>query len=186
MLRLFIAIELDEDIRAELFEEIKYLKSHFPDIRWVKPENLHITMKFLGNVGENEIEDISAIMDSAAEKTPSFSAGIENLGCFPDTRHPRIVWAGCGQGNNEIKSIVGNLDEELKLIGYKPENRKFTPHITIGRVKRPSHAMGIEEIINDAQQIDFGLLDVSALTLFMSELKKEGPRYSAMYRAELS
>lgn len=185
MLRLFIAIELDEEIRAELFAEIKYLKSHFPEIRWVRPENLHITMKFLGNIAENEIEDISEIMDIAAEKNPPFSAEIQDLGCFPHVERPRIVWAGCRQGSLEISNIVSCLDEKLKLLGYKPEKRNFTPHITIGRVKKPAQAMGIEEIINDAQQIDFGILDVSAITLFMSELKKEAPRYSAMYRAEL-
>lgn len=184
-MRLFIALELDDEIRAEIFEEIKYLKSHFPKIRWVNPENLHITLKFLGDVEENDIEDICAAIDTVTENREGFSLEVVNLGCFPDMKYPRIVWAGCGEGSAYAADLVKALDDELKDLGFKPENHKYTPHITIGRVKQPSFAKGIETIISDAPRIEFGFLDISNITLFMSELKKTGPVYSPIYKADL-
>jgi 2'-5' RNA ligase len=185
-MRLFIALELDEETRSELAEEIAHLAGHHPKIRWVAPENLHVTLQFLGNVEDNAVPEICAAMDEAAAVSSPFDLEIRDLGCFPRPDRPRVVWAGCGIGSEQTVRLARDLGAVLEPIGFPPEKRAFTPHVTIGRVKQPGHAQGIETLLADPQTVLFGHMDVPHMTLFMSETKREGPRYSPMYRCNLN
>jgi 2'-5' RNA ligase len=185
-MRLFIGVELSEDIVGELKNEVAYLRSHFPNIRWVRPFNFHITLKFFGNVEEKHIPDICTSMDNTAENISGFSVSVENIHCLPNLKRVRTICAGCEAGRIELANLHAKLDMNLSSIGFEKDKRKFLPHITLGRVKTPKDAWGLEEIINDAPEIHFGITDIESMTLFMSELKKTGAEYSPMHRIELA
>jgi RNA 2',3'-cyclic 3'-phosphodiesterase len=183
--RSFIAIELDDPARGELAEEVAYLKSHFPKVRWVAPEALHVTLAFLGELDENDLEPVCDLMRETCEAMPAFTLDIAGLGCFPNARAPRVVWAGCGLGRDETCGLARALREGLAELGLEPDRRAYNPHVTLGRVKAPGDAAGLETILADASQVAFGEVDVDGITLFMSERKRSGPRYSPMFRADL-
>ncbi|MHC4886942.1 MAG: RNA 2',3'-cyclic phosphodiesterase [Planctomycetota bacterium] len=185
-MRLFIGLEVEEGVRRELLAEIAHLHRRFPKVRWVRPENLHVTVRFLGEVGENEIEPISTAMDLAAESTPAFNLDVENLLIFPRPERPRIIAAGTALGSDSACRLESTLQSSLATLDFSPEKRRYTPHITLGRVKQPGHARGVERELEDAPTIQFGCMDVAEMVLYMSELGRGGAEYTPIYRAALS
>jgi RNA 2',3'-cyclic 3'-phosphodiesterase len=185
MMRLFIALEIDEETRAELAEEIALLKRECPRVRWVRPENLHVTVKFLGGVPEPDVPEICRLLAESAAEHAAFTLEIRDLGCFPKIERPRAIWAGCRRGSDEAARLAGTIDQAMHTLGFETERRRYTPHVTLGRVKIPAHARGIGCHIGDAETILFGEVDVDAAALFMSELKRGGAEYTRMARFPL-
>ena len=185
MVRTFIAVEVSEKIRGRLSHDILQLKSRAPLVKWVIPDNLHLTLRFLGDVKENDLEELFDALREEVESLPPFALEIRGVGAFPNWRHPRVVWAGCGEGADEAVELAETVESLCVDLGYEKERRPFRPHLTLGRVKQPADALGLEEAVNGMEEKLFGYLDVDAVVVFMSSLRRAGPVYSPMARIHL-
>ncbi len=173
-MRTFLAVEVPQQERKMIADFIvTEAKSELP-IKWVKFENLHITLKFLGEIDERKKTDITPVIQTICSKHSSFTIKLEGLGCFPHPRNPRVIWIGVTQGGDELCAIADALEKELAQFGFNEEKR-FHPHLTIGRVKK---SCGVEDIL--AKTIHTDPFEVSAVMLFKSTLKPDGPVYDEL------
>jgi 2''-5'' RNA ligase len=186
MIRTFIALEINAETRDAIMDDVAELKHDFRRIKWVGPESLHVTLKFLGDVGEKDLNDIFSAVDEVAARHGPFVVDVETVGVFPNWRAPRVVWAGCGEGKDEIVSLQKNIESNLAELGYEPEKRHFNPHITLGRIKLPADGCGLFDAARGMLDTNYGFMDVDAVTVFMSEMKRSGPVYTPMHHARLS
>lgn len=190
MLRLFIAIDLSPDVRRWLSDTRARLKSSLPAdaIRWVNPEGIHATLKFLGEVPDSRVEAIRGAMHSATAGGKSFSVTVEELGCFPDSVRPRILWVGI-RPEPILIDFQKKLEERLALAGFKKERRPFSPHLTLGRVRDGVTGSELHKIGKAVEGIPAGKgvgLEVNELTLFRSVLRPSGAEYSVVCRFPLN
>lgn len=185
MIRTFIAAEIPSRIREALSRDMVFLKSAAPLVKWVKPDNLHLTLRFLGDVKENDLEELFDALADAVASQPAFPLLIRGIGAFPNWRHPRVVWAGCAEGAEEAASLAASVESACVSLGYEKEKRPFRPHLTLGRVKQPADALGLESVAQGFCDKEFGYLDIDAVVVFMSSLRRTGPVYSPMARIPL-
>src|SRR3989338_5342197 len=136
-MRTFIAIELSEEIRNTLAQIQSHLKYASADVKWVEKDNIHLTLKFLGEVDEERCEKIKSILDEIASQTKQFEISLKDLGAFPKIDYPRVVWVGLDKGITESKELAERIDAALSEIGFQKETRPFAAHLTIGRVRSP-------------------------------------------------
>jgi len=184
-MRSFIAIELTEEIKDKLSKIQDELKKSNADVKWVDPKNIHLTLKFLGDVEEKRLEDIKRILKRISEKYKEFSIELHQIGAFPKISSPRVIWIGIEKGKLELSQFFLELEDELKNIGFKKEEREFSAHITIGRVRSGLNRIKlIEEIkkISSAPKLNSS---VNKITLFKSTLTPKGPIYEVIYEANL-
>jgi 2'-5' RNA ligase len=191
-IRSFIAIELSPGAQTALAKLQTRLKAIVPPqtVRWTAPANIHVTLHFLGEVELNKIEAVSQLLHVSGSTYAPFTLTLGGLGCFPNTRRPRIIWTGV-QGQTEILSkLYQDLGQRLKVIGYTPEARPYSPHLTIGRVKDglPSPQLArLGEVLEREQAAigEFATLRVTEIALMKSDLKPAGPSYTQLARADL-
>ncbi len=186
MVRTFIGVEIEQAVIAEISQELSYLQHQFPEIKWVSPENLHITLKFLGNIKPNDLRAIFTLLADTAVFPSAFAVEVQAINILPNPRHPRIICAGCTLGSLELVELQRIITEKCATLGYQPDAKPYEPHITLGRVKKPSDACRLETILPDLNNIDFGITDVEEVIVYMSELKQSGAIYSPMYRVRLA
>jgi 2'-5' RNA ligase len=191
--RSFIAIELSEESRTELARLQSRLKEASPPkaIRWTDPKNVHLTLHFLGDLAEDQLENVSrTVSDAAAPHTP-FSLSLSSLGCFPNLRRARIVWVGITGDTDRLVALQSDLGDRLKKgIGFEPESRTYSPHLTIGRVKKgltqnPLRELGqiLEQQIPRVGRL--ATLPVDYIHFIRSDLKPDGPVYTSLAKAPL-
>lgn len=185
MIRTFIAVELPEEVRENLARQIGLFKNHAPLVKWSRPDNLHLTLRFLGDVKEPDLEELFDAMENAVDGIQPFALEVLGTGAFPNWRHPRVVWAGCGEGAEDAIALAEAVENACVDLGYEKEHRPFQPHLTLGRVKQPADAMGLSEAVRGLEKKEFGYVDVDAVVVFMSSLRRTGPVYSPMARFEL-
>jgi RNA 2',3'-cyclic 3'-phosphodiesterase len=176
-LRLFICVNLDDTLRADIYNSLSKVISDYPSLKWVKPKNLHITLKFLGDVPVDKIENIRKILTYIANNYKEFSIELSKIGVFPDFRRPKIIWLGIFKGSEELEKIAYSLEEELEKTGFPKENKSFSSHITLARVKY------IEKNINNIlQDISIGNWEqkVKKIELMQSSLYSTGPIYESL------
>lgn len=171
MKRIFIAIELPRDLKEKMIEVKNYFKN-LP-FRWVKPENIHLTLFFLGNLEDKEIENLKEICQNTISLSKSFPISFKRLGGFPDQRKIHTLWVGVEE-NNQLDHLYLSLASKLQSGGFQIEGRKFTPHITLARLKR---GINLEKEIEKFKEKDFGKFLVTKVTLFASLLKASGPKH---------
>ena len=138
IIRIFIALELPEIVKREILEIQRRLVIKDAKIKWVSKENTHLTLKFLGGVEESLMPDIYEAMDGSSKSFNSFQLKLTDAGLFPNRGRPKIIWAGVGGHTSKLESLADNCDSAMHRIGFKRENRKFKPHVTIGRIRRLS------------------------------------------------
>ena len=167
--RLFVAIELPKNIKQRLESIQKELKRSGADAKWVEPENIHLTLKFLGNVDAENIKNMSELLKSKFSLKKSFKITLDRLGCFPSLHSPRVLWAGFEDKQDNTKEMA-RLFEETK---------EFQPHATLARVRSPLNKIALIEKMEELNR-DFKpeALDVDNITLFESKLSSKGPAYS--------
>lgn len=185
MVRTFIGISLEHSVVAEISQELSYLKHKFPNINWVKPQNIHITLKFLGNIEPNDLRGVFNKVDQIGHSVLPFALSIQSATVLPDCKRPRVVCAGTGMGTDEIVKLQKKVEECYDEFTNSSENKQYYPHVTLGRIKKPSYALGFEEYLSDLDNIDFGITDVDELVVYMSELGNNGAEYSPMYKIRL-
>lgn len=185
MIRTFIAVEVSQRVKDKLAQDIARFKATAPLVKWSKTENLHLTFKFLGDVKEPDLEDLFDAMAEAVEPMPAFTLEVKGVGAFPNWRHPRVIWAGSGEGEDDAIRLAGLVEDACAKLGYEREHRPYRPHLTLGRVKQPADAEGLSDTVRGLEDKLFGYLDVEAVVVFMSSLRRTGPVYSPMARFEL-
>jgi len=179
-MRTFLAVEIPGYIRKKINNFIEEEKSKELPIKWVKFENLHITLKFLAEIDENKKEEIIPVVKELCKKYVRFNMNLQGLGCFPDPRNPRVLWIGVAQGKEILCNIARELEENLVQFGFKKEKR-FHAHLTIGRIKK---FCKVDDIL--AKNIDTEIFSVDSIVLFKSKLKPEGPIYQELEKFTLS
>lgn len=180
-MRTFIAIELSQEIKEYLTSLQNKLKISKADVRWVEPKNIHLTLKFLGEIDENKLGQISVTIEEVAKENNRFTLSLAKLGAFPNEKSPRIIWVGLGNGASEAKHIANLLEEKLDRIGIPKETREFSSHITIGRAKSNLNQMQLVKEMGKLLNIDCGLeFAVKKITLFKSTLTPKGPTYEIL------
>lgn len=187
-MRAFIAIELPEQIKDTLGKVQEQLKATGTDVKWVAPENIHLTLKFLGEVDEKKIEKVNAILEDVAKDKNSFSLRLSSLGAFPKMHSPRVIWAGVAEGDKETKEIAKALEEKIAKLGIPKESRPFSSHITLGRTRSNLNRQNlVENLERLAQEFSQDGLEFKAtkITLFQSTLTPKGPIYTALKDASL-
>ncbi len=134
--RAFVAVELGAGTTSYLERLIKQLKGQVADVRWSRPEQLHLTLKFVGEVDNRELPQLCDRVRAACFELPPFSLELKGLGAFPQNKPPRVLWVGVEEGTDELRALAERLDEQLAGLGIPRETRQFTPHLTLGRVGR--------------------------------------------------
>lgn len=147
--------------------------------------NLHLTVKFLGEVGEDRIEAIAGALTGAVAGVRAFDVRVEGLGAFPSAARPRVVWAGVTAGADAMRDLAGRIDEALVAVGVAREARPFSPHITLGRARQPGRAPALTEALRGGAGRLFGRLRVVRASLMRSELSPRGARYAELAVASL-
>jgi len=187
-MRTFIAVELPEDIKRAIISVQDKLKASGADVKWVPAQNIHLTLKFLGEIDQDIFEKISLIMEGTAGGTPPFEADIVSVGAFPKISYPRVIWIGIGLGDDKLQPIVKTLEEKIQELGIPKEERAFASHITIGRVRSNSGKEKLVETLNKLEGCFNGerpRFKINKITLFRSYLSPKGPTYEILKEAIL-
>lgn len=182
-MRLFVAIELSEELRRALRRTQDALRPKGPDVRWIPAEQLHLTVKFLGEVADRDVAGVSEAMVQAAAVSAPFDLELVKCGCFPERGAVRIVWAGAREAQGVLAGCVEQVEARLEPLGFPREQRAFAPHITMGRVKDDRSA-GLLRRSVEACRIATMTQGVSSLTLMASKLSPKGSIYTPVIRAE--
>jgi 2'-5' RNA ligase len=185
-IRAFVAVELAPEVRGALAEEVERLAQCGANVKWVAPGDLHVTLKFLGQVDRHGIPDVLAAIERGAAASRPFEMEVAGLAFFPKPTRPRVVAAGVDEeGVRALAGLFTKLEEGLVPMGFKKDERGFKAHVTLGRVKSPK---GIGRLADRLLTFDgepFGEETVESVALFMSELRREGPVYTALGHATL-
>lgn len=173
MIRAFIAINIDPRIIREISEAIDQLRQAIPEVRWVAPDKIHLTIKFLGDIEPSRVDPIANALEQALKLFPRFTISAKGLGVFPALRRPRVLWVGL-EGSQLVK-LAAQVEAALEPLGFLPEARGFQPHLTIGRWRRfDSPAKNLLEELERWKSHNYGTSKVEAVTLFQSVLKPDG------------
>jgi 2'-5' RNA ligase len=189
VIRAFVAIELSPEIYARLDETEKQLQQRLDTgvIRWVPAHNIHLTLKFLGDVSLANLEVLKRILESEAGKHTPFEISVGELGAFPSIRRPRVIWIGV-QAPQDLYTLQRGIETEMAGLGYAPEDREFSPHLTLGRVSRNASSQELKKVGDVLATSKVGYLGatrVSSVNLFRSDLKPGGAVYSKLMVALL-
>ena len=187
-IRTFIAIPLDQEIKEKIYQFQEKIKQEITrGIKWVEPQSLHLTLKFLGDVEESEIKVIAKSMKSLFANQRVFSFKIGQLGAFPDIHKPSVIWTGIPTGKDILQTLSSNLEKEMQKLGFPPEEKEFSPHITLGRAKRGAPIEGdYKKALSENENIYFGEQKVEKIILFQSDLQPKGPVYTPLEEVALS
>ena len=183
-MRIFIAVDLSEGAKKEVGEFLKKLEKKYWPVKWEELEKVHITLAFLGEIGEERLEEVKEAVLRGSGGIFPFEVGMRRVGCFPDFLRPRVVWIGLVGDLKSLarlqKQIAGEL---LKVEGVRIEERKFIPHLTIGRVKggKFRHIKEMGRQINNMKWLEFSSkIEVSSVRIYKSELRPEGSKYTKL------
>ncbi len=188
-LRTFIALELSGGVKSRARQLVDRLRITDASINWVQPENMHLTLKFLGDVPEIETPDVCRCVARAAATIEPFEIVFRGAGAFPNAANPRSLWIGVEDGTEYLVELQVAIEQALhKDLGFAKEHRRFQPHLTIGRVKHSGGDGGqrLKELIEQNADFDANLSVVDEVVTFASFLGKEGPTYQALDHAVLA
>lgn len=190
VIRAFIAIELSPEIQQRIEQVSNQLKQRLEGVpvRWVPVENIHLTLKFLGDVSVANIEMLTEILQQVVGDHHEFEVSAGGLGAFPQTHRPRVLWIGLST-SPELAAIQREIDLETARLGYAGDDRPFSPHLTLGRVSRNATTSDLHAIakVLEGYKVGFlGVANVQSVHLFRSDLRPGGSIYSRLFTAHLS
>jgi len=189
-MRAFIAIEISDDIKDLLGQIEAHLKYSGADVKWVKPEVIHLTLKFLGEITDEKCADVKFALDTIAKSVKPFELNLKDIGAFPKIEHPRVIWVGLDKGAVETTALAGRIDDSLSKIGFAKEDRPFSPHLTIGRARSPLNRDKLKEKISSASaKFQFTAVNsckVASVILFQSTLTPKGPIYTKLHESQFT
>ena len=177
-IRCFIAIDIPEAVKAHIAELQGALRQYGARISWARSEGIHLTLKFLGDVRQDLIPGISKALESVTVSTEAFIVSAKGVGCFPNSRRPRVLWVGL-DGGNDLIQLQQVVETALVPLGFKREKRKFNPHLTLGRIKGPQ---GVDNVVQEMERLGFPKQEfpASEIRLMQSDLQPSGAVYSVL------
>jgi RNA 2',3'-cyclic 3'-phosphodiesterase len=184
-IRAFIALELPPSVISLLRRMQENLKSKGLRAKWVRPENIHLTLKFLGNINPGDIDKICGAMMDAASDFMAVHLVARGVGIFPSIKRPRVIWVGLGGQLQLLVNLQRALEDNLAALGFKKETRPFKGHLTLGRFKKNVNPNIIRQIVAEYANRDGEEFPVSRIVLFKSDLKPTGAVYSQIQQAVL-
>jgi RNA 2',3'-cyclic 3'-phosphodiesterase len=184
-MRCFVAIELPEPIRERLASLQERLGGLGKAVRWTRPEQIHLTVKFLGNVAEERVAELCKLAGAVAALQEPFELQIGGVGCFPDHGPVRIVWAGLMGPPPTLISCQQACEQAFAEAGFPPENRPYRPHLTIGRTRDFRASAGIRSAVRQQEGFNTGMFDVDELVFFQSIQESRATTHVPLYRARL-
>ena len=185
MIRAFIAVSLDRKVIDRIADASAQLKPQIAGVRWVAPVNFHLTLKFLGDIDEALIEPIGAALRAQLRLFPRFTINAKGLGVFPGPKRPRVLWVGLT--GDELILLASKVESALQPLGFTPESRTFTPHLTIGRWRQSDQApKSFGRELENWKIYDFGRSNVESVRLMQSVLKPEGAIYNDLISLPLN
>lgn len=179
-IRAFIAIEIDSGIKDKLSEYLRQLKKTDADVKWVAPEYIHLTLKFIGYIKEETLASLNKIVGDAVSCLGTFSIGIGNIGAFPNLKKPRVVFVCVQDEGDNLSKIYEKLDKGIEELGIKRESKKYVGHITLGRIKSQKNISKLRSALSSGTECYFGLEKVSSISLMQSKLTPTGPIYTRL------
>ena len=184
--RVFCAVELPEDVRARLQDHIARLRKEVPDAAasWSRVENIHLTLKFFGNVALDSIPKISLAATRTTEQFSKFQISVGNTGVFPRPSRAQVLWIGVNDPTGKLSNLQKRFEEECALAGFEKENRAYSPHLTIARIRKPESS---RQLADTHLNTNFPSITVTIkeLILFRSELSSKGSNYTAISRHQI-
>ena len=189
MIRAFIAVDLPAELQARLVEVITLFKSHLSGIpiRWVHSGNIHLTLKFLGDVSAPNLEILKKMLQGDAEQYAAFEMSIGGAGAFPSSHKPHVIWVGI-EAPPALYNLQNSIDTQTAKLGYPKEDRSFSPHLTLGRVARHASFTDLQKIGKVLEQTRVGFLGIAPVTevcLYKSDLTPDGSVYTKLYSVPL-
>lgn len=178
----FIAIDID--VAPKVLEFEKEIEQTGADVKLVEPENIHMTLKFLGDLDEELVDQIENIMKDAVKEIDPFTIKLNGTGVFPNKNYIKVVWIGIEDGQI-IETIAKRIDEQLSTLGFKKEKRGFSPHLTLGRVKTAKNKERLVKTIEKYEDVEFGEFEINSIKLKKSDLTPKGPIYTTRVDVKL-
>lgn len=186
--RLFIAIELPREVHEGLITIQTLLKKQAPreTVRWVNPDGIHLTLKFLGDAPLTQLDTLKAKLDEAVQNSTPFTLEASGTGCFPNARKPRVVWVGVHGAEDQLMALRNSVEAQIAPLGYPTEDRAFSPHLTLGRVRQEARREDVErlgDLIAHTTLKEVYAWQVRSAHLIRSELEPTGAVYTTLYEA---
>ena len=189
-IRSFIAIELPAELRLEIGQLQAQLKSGQPPrVKWVDPDSIHLTLKFLGNIAIDRTAKITSALEEAAQGIPSFRLKVKDPGAFPNLKRVRVVWVGISGEVAQLSRLLQRIESNLAALGFTPESRPFSPHLTLARIHNqasPDERQRLGQLIADTKFEADSTIMVNAISLMRSQLTREGAIYSRVSSIRLN
>jgi len=182
-IRSFIAIEISESVRKKIADLQEELKKHKERISWTKPDNIHLTLKFLGDIEESKTKSIGESLTIATKELQPFNFFVKELGVFPNFRRPRVLWVGINNPGNELNNIHSKIEQQLNQLGFQKEKKRFNPHLTIGRVKSQVSDQFIERF--KTVKFDGNEVKVAEIIFMKSQIHPKGAIYTPLRKIRL-
>jgi 2'-5' RNA ligase len=184
--RIFVAVELDAPLRQAITDLERRLEDAGARLRWVKPENLHFTLRFLGHISDAQLNRVKTAARAAAQGVAAFRIALAGLGAFPNARRPQVVWVGIGKGGDNLRDLAERLDDTLARQRFPKEPRGFQPHLTLARVKEPRLWGDIGPVLGQFERVEVGEQEVRSLLVMESLLRPQGAIYTQVEEVPLS
>jgi RNA 2',3'-cyclic 3'-phosphodiesterase len=179
-MRAFVAIELPPAVQVELRRQQAAFRGVAPEARWTRPEGIHITLKFLGEIDGDQVEKVIAAL-AALGPLAGFEIEVRDFGFFPDARRPRVFWAGV-HAPAALTNLAARVEGAMGNLGFAPEERAFTPHLTLARFKIPRPQPDLAALVEKQCHLSLGRFQVSGFFLFESRLSPQGAEYRKVAR----
>jgi len=185
-IRTFVAVEINTAVREQTEQLIKRLQTAPVDVKWVEPRNLHLTLKFLGDVAAEETVRVCHAVARTAEQVAPFELELCGAGAFPNAQRPRTLWLGTGSGRELLETLHQRLESALRKLGFRRESRRFHAHLTLGRVRHGGpRTAELGELLRQYADYAAGRTTIRELVTFSSQLGRAGPTYEVLGRASL-
>jgi 2'-5' RNA ligase len=178
--RSFFAVELSKEITAGVRMIQGGLRERMVGVRWVRPEGIHLTLQFLGEVDPDRIEGIVSKAEKGTEAIGPFTIGIRGCGGFPNTKNPRVIWIGVDDPSGLLKKLQARVEEAMDGLGFAKEGRDYSPHLTLGRLHTGKGKGTVAQALDDIRESNLGTMEVREICLFRSHLKPTGAEYTKL------
>jgi 2'-5' RNA ligase len=176
---------MPDEIQAKLVEIQTDLAKFMPRVSWVKRGNIHLTLKFLGDIQTNQVESINSVLQDVAESHSSFDMNLTGIGVFPELRRPRVIWIGITRGAEQATQLAEAVSNSLQPLGFPREKRGFTPHLTLARIRNPVNLQDVSSKFNQYDNLDIPTLKINQIAFIRSQLHPQGSIYTPLRKFTL-
>ena len=181
LIRTFIAIEIPDGIKTAMADVQRELRKTGADVGWTRPEGVHLTLKFLGPVEAKLMPKLATAVETAVKDEAPLAIEVTGTGVFPNARAPRVVWLGLGGDINAMSELARKVDAACEGLGFKPEDRPFRPHLTLGRVKSSKGSKALMDALKSFEKLELGGFKADSVSIMRSELKPSGAVYTQIH-----